>query len=290
MKLYIDGLPVLFPYPKIYPEQYAYMTDLKRALDAQGHCVLEMPSGTGKTVSLLSLIVSYQKYHPAGRKLIYCSRTVPEIEKALAELKRLMEYRARYYFDPDAEDPNDPVLKPPGWVDPDEDDKDGLSDGGGGSGGDSVRSMSEDPDPEGEGSNAAAERARKKARFRKTRKAKGKWASKLKLEPFLAVGLSSRKNLCVHPEVSRERRGKVVDARCRDMTNAWVCSKGREEPGSVELCTYHEELGKLQPGEMLPQGVWTLEEIKEMAKEEKSAEEAAEEEKAIEGKVDEDEA
>ncbi|KAE8210448.1 hypothetical protein CF319_g4324 [Tilletia indica] len=268
MKLYIDGLPVLFPYPKIYPEQYAYMTDLKRALDAQGHCVLEMPSGTGKTVSLLSLIVSYQKYHPAGRKLIYCSRTVPEIEKALAELKRLMEYRARYYFDPDAEDPNDPVLKPPDWVDPDEDDKDGLSDGGGGSGGDSVRSMSEDPDPEGEGSNAAAERARKKARFRKTRKAKGKWASKLKLEPFLAVGLSSRKNLCVHPEVSRERRGKVVDARCRDMTNAWVCSKGREEPGSVELCTYHEELGKLQPGEMLPQGVWTLEEIKEMAKEE----------------------
>ena len=40
-------------------EQYAYMCDLKRTLDAQGHGVLEMPSGTGKTVSLLSLIVSY---------------------------------------------------------------------------------------------------------------------------------------------------------------------------------------------------------------------------------------
>jgi cyclopropane fatty-acyl-phospholipid synthase-like methyltransferase len=26
----------------------------------QGHCVLEMPSGTGKTVSLLALIVAYQ--------------------------------------------------------------------------------------------------------------------------------------------------------------------------------------------------------------------------------------
>ena len=26
----------------------------------QGHCVLEMPCGTGKTVSLLSLIVAYQ--------------------------------------------------------------------------------------------------------------------------------------------------------------------------------------------------------------------------------------
>ena len=43
-------------------------------LDAGGHCVLEMPSGTGKTVSLLSLIIAYQQYYPEHRKLIYCSR------------------------------------------------------------------------------------------------------------------------------------------------------------------------------------------------------------------------
>jgi len=43
-------------------------------LDEGGHCVLEMPSGTGKTVSLLSLIVAYQQYYPEHRKLIYCSR------------------------------------------------------------------------------------------------------------------------------------------------------------------------------------------------------------------------
>jgi len=43
-------------------------------LDAGGHCVLEMPSGTGKTVSLLSLIVAYQQHMPEKRKLIYCSR------------------------------------------------------------------------------------------------------------------------------------------------------------------------------------------------------------------------
>ena len=36
--------------------------------------MLEMPSGTGKTVSLLSLIVAYQQYYPGQRKLIYCSR------------------------------------------------------------------------------------------------------------------------------------------------------------------------------------------------------------------------
>ena len=49
-----------FPYEYIYPEQYEYMKELKRAVDAKGHALLEMPSGTGKTVSLLSLIVSYQ--------------------------------------------------------------------------------------------------------------------------------------------------------------------------------------------------------------------------------------
>ncbi|CAE6482770.1 unnamed protein product [Rhizoctonia solani] len=93
MKFFIDDLPIIFPYERIYPEQYSYMCDLKRTLDATGHCVLEMPSGTGKTVSLLSLIVSYQQFYPTKRKLIYCSRTVPEIEKALSELKRLMAYR-----------------------------------------------------------------------------------------------------------------------------------------------------------------------------------------------------
>jgi DNA excision repair protein ERCC-2 len=47
----------------------------------QGSVLLEMPSGTGKTISLLSLIVSYQYAHPECGKLVYCSRTVPEIEK-----------------------------------------------------------------------------------------------------------------------------------------------------------------------------------------------------------------
>ena len=54
-----------------------------------------MPSGTGKTVTLLSLILAYQAVHPERTKLIYCSRTVPEIDKALMELKRLLEYRQK---------------------------------------------------------------------------------------------------------------------------------------------------------------------------------------------------
>lgn len=55
-----------------------------------------MPSGTGKTVSLLSLIVAYMLANPLSvTKLIYCSRTVPEIEKVIEELKKLMAYYER---------------------------------------------------------------------------------------------------------------------------------------------------------------------------------------------------
>ena len=85
MKLNIDGLLVYMPYDFIYPEQYKYMHELKRGLDHKGHCVLEMPSGTGKTITLLSLIIAYMKRYPDQyNKLIYCSRTVPEIEKVMS--------------------------------------------------------------------------------------------------------------------------------------------------------------------------------------------------------------
>lgn len=74
-------------------------------------------------------------------------------------------------------------------------------------------------------------------------------------EEFRGLGLTSRKNLCLHPEVSfavrssrtelmlqvsKEKKGKVVDSRCRDLTSAFACEKGRANPGSVPLCSYHE--------------------------------------------------
>jgi DNA excision repair protein ERCC-2 len=44
----LDGIEVFFPYEYLYPEQYTYMLELKRILDAKkGHGLLEMPTGTG---------------------------------------------------------------------------------------------------------------------------------------------------------------------------------------------------------------------------------------------------
>ncbi|KAI8910953.1 hypothetical protein EDD86DRAFT_189743, partial [Gorgonomyces haynaldii] len=183
-RFYIDDLPVLFPYQYIYPEQYSYMRDMKRAIDQQGHCLLEMPSGTGKTVALLSLIVAYQQFYPEKRKLIYCSRTVPEIDKALAELKRLIDYR------------------------------------------------------KSQGQN----------------------------DSFLGLGLSSRKNLCVHPQVSQEKRGDVTDARCRNLTSPWIREQHKKDP-EVQVCSFYENLQTVDPNAAIDSGVYTLEDLKEFSRE-----------------------
>lgn len=181
MKFYIDDLPVLFPYPKIYPEQYKYMCDIKRTLDAGGNSILEMPSGTGKTVSLLSLTIAYQMHYPEHRKIIYCSRTMSEIEKALIELENLMDYRT------------------------------------------------------------------KELGFR---------------EDFRGLGLTSRKNLCLHPIVSKERKGTVVDEKCRRMTNGQAKRQLENDPeAKVELCDYHENLYNLEVEDYLPKGVFSFERL-----------------------------
>ncbi|KAF8476201.1 hypothetical protein BDZ91DRAFT_711160 [Kalaharituber pfeilii] len=164
------------------------MTDLKRTLDAGGHCVLEMPSGTGKTVSLLSLIIAYQQHYPEHRKLVYCSRTMSEIEKALAELKALMAFRTKEL----------------GYT-----------------------------------------------------------------EEFRALGLSSRKNLCLHPDVKREKKGSVVDARCRSLTAGFVKEK-KNNGEDVELCIYHENLELKEPHNLIPPGVYTFDNLLKYGEQEKT--------------------
>ena len=99
MKFQIEDVTVYFPYDHIYPEQYAYMVELKRALDARGHCLLEMPTGTGKTIALLSLITSYTLSKPNNPvKLIYCTRTVHEMEKTLAGTQFELALVLFFYF------------------------------------------------------------------------------------------------------------------------------------------------------------------------------------------------
>jgi DNA excision repair protein ERCC-2 len=182
MRFNLDGLEVFFPYPAVYKEQFQYMLEVKRALDAKGDGLLEMPTGTGKTVSLLAVITSFQLAHPDCGKLIYCTRTVPEMTKAVEELKRVITYRT-------TELAKDRALA-------------------------ASASGSEVP------SKTAANTGE-----------------------ILAVCLSSRRNMCIHPEVDNESDREKVDAACRSMTASWVRQRA-ETDATVKTCDFFENYDK----------------------------------------------
>ena len=58
-------------------------------------------------------------------------------------------------------------------------------------------------------------------------------------EEFRGLGLTSRKNLCLHPSVKREKSGAVVDARCRSLTAGFVKEK-KAKGEDVPVCIYHD--------------------------------------------------
>ncbi|KAI3899905.1 hypothetical protein MKW92_041610 [Papaver armeniacum] len=186
MKFQIEDITVYFPYDNIYPEQYSYMVELKRTLDAKGHCLLEMPTGTGKTIALLSLITSYSLSKQSNQlKLLYCTRTVHEMEKTLAELRVLHEYQLKHL-----------------------------------------------------GPNAR----------------------------MLALGLSSRKNLCINPTVNSSNSRDSVDAACRKLTASWVREASVKNPG-IPTCEFFENYERAGSNAILPSGVYTLQDLRTFGKE-----------------------
>lgn len=159
MRFDLDGLDLFFPYDYLYKEQYEYMLQLKRAIDQKGHALLEMPTGTGKTVCLISLITAYQFQYPQTGKLIYCTRTVQEMQKCMEEIKKVIDYRIKM-----------------------------VGESGG---------------------------------------------------KVLAICLSSRRNMCIHPRVTSEGDREAVDSLCRNMTASWVRERAKKGAGH-ELCDKYE--------------------------------------------------
>lgn len=238
MRFDLDGLDVFFPYDRIYLEQHQYMRSLKQTLDAGGHCLLEMPTGTGKTVCLLSLITSYQFANPSAGKLVYCTRTVPEMNSVMEELATVLAYRAEQLALQDSENVE----------------------------------MEDTQQQQGEETNEDSH-SRKKAR----RVYSGKHKKKNPMGPIsqnggaggsgvLALCLSSRRNMCVNERVMRESDREAVDAACRSMTASWVIEQATKNPGSMETCSYYDNFQAAGEATTMPSGVYDLEELRKWGK------------------------
>ena len=261
MRFDLDGLDVFFPYDRIYLEQHQYMRALKQSIDAGGHCLLEMPTGTGKTVCLLSLITSYQFANPSAGKLVYCTRTVPEMNAVMEELATVLAYRAEQLQMAD-NDKNDRM----GSTD--------IEEGGTEVGQDSGEATGRDGNSHGS-DNGQESPTRQKKRPRKVYS--GKDMQRKKMGPLqggrgaggsgaLALCLSSRRNMCVHERVLEESDREAVDAACRGMTASWVVEQARQKPGSIETCEYFENFQSAGEATTMPSGVYDLEELRKWGK------------------------
>ena len=190
---------MLIPFLLILSYAHTDMTKLKQSLHG-GHALLEMPTGTGKTVSLLALVLSWQYAHPGSGKFVYSTRTVQEIDKVMEELRRVIAYRVKVT--------NEAIA---------------------------------------------------------SEVAKGNLQHGIRSPEILGVCLSSRRNLCIHPTVSKhDNRGKV-DALCRNKTASFV----REQKAAghdVEVCSYYEGYDK-EGREANITGIYTLSDLKALGQE-----------------------
>jgi len=188
MHLDIEGITVLFPFDYIYPEQLKYMRELKYSIDNKGHALIEMPCGTGKTITLLSFLIAYKRQCPAViEKIVYCTRTVPEMLKVIEELRDLVQYYKDCNIDLD----------------------------------------------------------------------------------LLSVSLSARQNLCINPDVVEGCSSRMeVDLQCRRRTATFARNNAKMSPSADRpTCSFFESLQQKTLSDVMPRGIYNLEELKEFGKE-----------------------
>ena len=91
------SMDVYFPYNPYQPQR-EYMTTVLKALANKENAILESPTGTGKTISLLTSCLAFvKKAREKGNKdikILYMSRTHSQLQQVIQELKKTV-YRPK---------------------------------------------------------------------------------------------------------------------------------------------------------------------------------------------------
>ena len=88
--LIVDGIEVKFPFEP-YPSQEIYIHKVVTSLKKEFDAVLESPTGTGKTLCLLTAVLSFRNSLENQPKVVYASRTHSQLAQVVRELKRLRQ-------------------------------------------------------------------------------------------------------------------------------------------------------------------------------------------------------
>jgi Rad3-related DNA helicase len=189
-----------------------------------------------------------QHANPSAGKLIYCTRTVPEMNHVMEELATVLAYRAQ-----ELEKQQETESIPSGDVE----------DAAGGTKEDNPQSNDTESSPT----------RKKPRRIYSGKNMKGRAAMGPILDGrgaggsgVLALCLSSRRNMCVHDRVMAESDREAVDAACRSMTASWVLELAKKNPGSAETCSYFDNFQAAGESTSIPSGVYDLEELQKWGK------------------------
>jgi Rad3-related DNA helicase len=224
-----------------------------------------------KTVCLLSLITSYQFANPSAGKLVYCTRTVPEMNHVMEELAVVLAYRAEELAEQEQQEQEN--LQPDttadaatavadaavadtagrGRASEDIEDSAGLE----------GQSNNSNNAQQASSSSSIPSAAKKPRVYKREAKQQHRTGGKPPMGPIangkgaggsgiLALCLSSRRNMCIHERVMAESDREAVDAACRTMTASW----------STEKCPYYENFNAAGEATLsMPSGVYDLEEL-----------------------------
>jgi DNA excision repair protein ERCC-2 len=77
----------IFPYPHYYPNQKEIIEFISENAVKGKNIVIESPTGSGKTIAVLSSLIPYAKEN--GKKILYLCRTHEQMDLVIEELKKI---------------------------------------------------------------------------------------------------------------------------------------------------------------------------------------------------------
>ena len=230
--------------------------------------------------------------NPNCGKLVYCTRTVPEMNSVMEELGTVLSYRSEQLKldgndGEDGDDAGDGVSNTPRGL---------LESDAASSGGDVDMTNASTETTTSTSSPSSQPQRKKRKRIYGPKKKTNKMGPSNETKGAggngtLALCLSSRRNMCVNERVLRESDRESIDAACRSLTAPWALERAKkkrggsqaegipleeeaatsssqqqQQAGDVQTCTYYDGFKSAGEATSMPSGIYDLEALKKWGK------------------------
>ena len=229
--------------------------------------------------------------NPNCGKLVYCTRTVPEMNSVMEELGTVLSYRSEQLKldgnDGEDGDTGDGVSNTPRGL---------LESDAASSGGDVDMTNASTETTTSTSSPSSQPQRKKRKRIYGPKKKTNKMGPSNEIKGAggngtLALCLSSRRNMCVNERVLRESDRESIDAACRSLTAPWALERAKkkrggsqaegipleeeeatsssqqqQQAGDVQTCTYYDGFKSAGEATSMPSGIYDLEALKKWGK------------------------